>query len=73
MKLGNREFTMLALGVVMILLLLVSQTGLAADNRVFYGLIGFFIMSQVFWYFYLLRKNRQENIARLIRKQFPDD
>ncbi len=73
MKLGNRKFTMLVLAVVMIVLLVVSQTGLAADNRVFFGLIGLFLLSQVVWYFYLRRVDKRENIARLISKQFPDD
>lgn len=55
------------------LLLVVSQTGLAADDRIFYGLIALFLLSQLAWFFHLYRQSRREEYERLISRNFPDD
>jgi len=70
--LSKRNTILVLLGFI-ILVLAVIETGLAADDRVFYGLIGLFVFAQIVWIAYYLRRERQKDFAQNLEQLFPDD
>ncbi|MBL0965563.1 MAG: hypothetical protein IBJ05_01770 [Blastomonas sp.] len=69
----NKRNTILALLGFLILLLVFIETGLAADDRVFFGLIGLFVLSQIVWVSYYLRNGRKKDLERNLDRMFSDD
>jgi hypothetical protein len=69
----SKRNTILLLSGFIILLLVVIETGLAADDRVFYGLIGLFVFTQIAWIAYYLRRERQNAFAQKLEQLLPDE
>jgi len=69
----NKRNTILVLLSSIVLILVVVETGLAADDRVFYGLIGLFVFTQITWVGYYLRRKRHNDLDRSLNQLFPDD
>jgi hypothetical protein len=64
---------MLVLLAFVLLAVVVIETGLAADDRVFYGLIGLFVLTQLVWLTYYLRLERKKEFVRNLERLFPND
>lgn len=73
MILSDRRKLALFFVPLIIVMLVVINTGLAADDRIFYGLIALFVLSQIAWIFYLVQGPRQDEYSRLLGKLFRDD
>ena len=69
----SKHKTMLFLLAFLLLVMFVIETGLAANDRIFYGLIGLFICAKVVWLAYYIRLERKNELARNLRRLFPDD
>ena len=69
----SKRNTILALMAFIVLAFVVIQTGLAADDRIFYGLIGLFILAQIFWLASYWRKERKKEFVQNLDQLFPDD
>ncbi|QYU67174.1 hypothetical protein J4558_19800 [Leptolyngbya sp. 15MV] len=69
----NRKRIVPVLLLVVGLIAVVIATGLAADDRVFYGIIALIVLSQLAWLAYVAKRHRQEDIARRIGRLFPDE
>ena len=69
---SNRT-TILILLAFIVLTIVVIETGLAADDRIFFGLIGLFILTQMVWLAFYLRLERRKELVRNLEQLFPDD
>ena len=69
----SKRTTILILLAFIVLAVLVIETGLAADDRIFYGLIGLFILTQMVWLAFYLRLERRKELVRNLEQLFPDE
>ena len=69
----SKRTTILILLAFIVLAVLVMETGLAADDRIFYGLIGLFILTQMVWLAFYLRLERRKELVRNLEQLFPDE
>ena len=69
----SKRTTILILLAFIVLAVVVIETGLAADDRIFYGLIGLFILTQMVWLSFYLRLERRKELVRNLEQLFPDD
>ena len=69
----SKRTTILILLAFIVLAIVVIETGLAADDRIFFGLIGLFILTQMVWLAFYLRLERRKELVRNLEQLFPDD
>ena len=69
----SKRTTILILLAFIVLAVVVIETGLAADDRIFFGLIGLFILTQMVWLAFYLRLERSKELVRNLEQLFPDD
>ena len=69
----SKRTTILILLAFIVLAVVVIETGLAADDRIFFGLIGLFILTQMVWLAFYLRLERRKELVRNLEQLFPDD
>ena len=69
----SKRTTILILLAFIVLTIVVIETGLAADDRIFFGLIGLFILTQMVWLAFYLRLERRKELVRNLEQLFPDD
>jgi hypothetical protein len=66
----SKRNTILFLMIFVLLVVIIVQTGLTADDRIFYGFIALFIVTQIVWLNHYLRK---EKLVRNLDRLYPDD
>ena len=69
----SKRNTVITLLAFLLLVFVVIQTGLTADDRIFYGIIGLFLLTKFAWLAYYLRLHRRKDLARNLARLFPDD